>query len=128
MTWIQTLVENEGEREKAVREFTLRAFRRGSEPINHWILRTAEANNAVSVDELEAELGISKPAVSERVNDLVQVGLLERNVDGDRVQSTVLTAGFVGMVDEVTDLFGGKIVDEFESHPRGSNDDPPVDT
>lgn len=117
MTWVQTLLEDESEREQAVREFTLRAFRRGSDPINHWILRKADREHSVPVAELGDELGLAKSTVSERVNDLVQVGLLERDLEGDTVQPTVLTVGFLGMVDDVSDRFAEKLVDGLESHP-----------
>lgn len=121
MTWTETLLEDETEREQALREFTLRTIRRGSDPINHWILREADRQRSIAVDELEAELGLSKSSVSERVNDLVQVGLLERNVDSDAVQPTVLTSGFLGIVDEITDRFADRFVDEFE--PRTMTDE-----
>lgn len=111
MTWADQLLEDEGEREQAAREFTLRAIRRGADPINHWIVRTAYTESSVTLEELEGELGITRATLSERVNDLVQVGLLERSVEGDAVQPTVLTAGFLGVVDDVTDRFAEKIAD-----------------
>ena len=83
MTWAERLLEDEGEREQAAREFTLRAIRRGADPINHWIVRTAYTESSVTLEELEGDLGITRATLSERVNDLVQVGLLERSVEGD---------------------------------------------
>ena len=115
MTWIDTLLEDEGTREQAAREFTLRALRRGSDPLNHWIIRMAHEERSIAVTELEQQAGVTKSTLSERVNDLVQVGLLERNLEGDMVQPTVLTAGFLGVVDDVADRFAEKIVEGFDA-------------
>lgn len=114
MTYAETLREDEAEREQAAREFTLRALRRGADHVNHWILQQAYEQQSVAVEALEADLGLTKATVSERVNDLVQVGLLERNLEGDRVQPTVLTAGFLGVVDDVTTQFAEKLAEGFE--------------
>ena len=115
MTWIDTLLEDESTREQAAREFTLRALRRGSDPLNHWIIRMAHEEQSIAVAELEQQAGVTKSTVSERVNDLVQVGLLERNLEGDMVQPTVLTAGFIGVVDDVADRFAQKIAEGFDA-------------
>lgn len=114
MSYADTLVADEDERAKATREFTLRAIREGSDPINHWIIRMARDRRTVPVDDLEEEVGISKAALSERVNDLVQVGLVERTVEGDAVQPTVLAEGFLGIVDDVSEAFGKKLADDLE--------------
>lgn len=115
MTWIDTLIEDDDQREQAAREFTLRTFRRGSDPLNHWIIRMAHEEQSVAVAELEDQVGVTKSTLSERVNDLVQVGLLERNLEGDVIQPTVLTAGFLGVVDDVTDRFADKIEEGFDA-------------
>jgi len=118
MTWRETLLDDEDVREEAAREFVLRALHRGSDPLNHWIVRVAHEERSVAVAELEGQVGVTRSTLSERVNDLVQVGLLERNLEGDVVQPTVLAAGFLGVVDDVTERFAAKIVEGFDAEQR----------
>ena len=115
MTWIETMLDDEDQREQAAREFTLRAMRRGSDPLNHWIVRMAHEERSVALSELEGQVGVTRSTLSERVNDLVQVGLLERNLEGDVVRPTVLSAGFLGVVDDVTERFAAKIAGGFDA-------------
>jgi len=115
MTWSEQLTEDEQLRDDAVREFTLRVFRRGADPINHWILRTVTTNGSATIETLEPEVGLTKASLSERVNDLVQVGLLSRTIDGDGVQPTVLTEGFLGVVEDVTDRVSDTVAENHRS-------------
>jgi hypothetical protein len=85
---------------ETAREMVLRALRAASDPVNDRIMRLLDGG-AVGIRELAGELGLPRPAVWERAGDLVQVGLAERSLEGDRV---ALTAAGRGMLDLVAEL------------------------
>ncbi len=118
MTWTAKLVEDETVREEAVREFTLRVIRRGADPINYWLLQTVHADGPLTIDDLAADIGLTKATLSERVNDLVQVGLLSRSLDGDGIQATVLTEGYLGVVEDLTGRVSEAITEEVPDAPE----------
>ena len=96
------LLQGEGELAEAAREMTLRAFRIAADPANFAILAFLSARSTAPVAELEKASGLGRLALSERINDLVQVGLAGRNIDTDQVQGTAAGAALVGLIDNLS--------------------------
>lgn len=99
--WLERLVNDAGLMADVGRELVLRAFRTGADAINYKILTSLCEEEAVALSRLVQLTGLSHFAVSERVNDLVQVGLAVRVLEQDAVRATPLTHGFLGVVGEV---------------------------
>lgn len=72
----------------AAQEMTLRALRVASDSTNFSLLRRLSEAATFSTVELEREAGLGRLALRERLNDLVQVGLISVNIDTDQVQVT----------------------------------------
>jgi len=89
----------------AVGEGTLRALRTAADPTNLSILEFLSTRESAPMAELEQATKMGRLALTERVNDLAQVGLAGRNIDTDHVQSTsggVALVGLVGSIGEAT--------------------------
>ena len=98
-----------GQGEAALREaaldITLRALRTAADPTNLSILEFLSTRESAPMAELEQATKMGRLALTERVNDLAQVGLAGRNIDTDHVQSTsggVALVGLVGSIGEAT--------------------------
>jgi hypothetical protein len=66
------------------------------------ILCALDPLEGVDVSGLMATTGLGRVAVSERVNDLVQVGLAVREMISDQVRATDLATGLVELVRTVS--------------------------
>ncbi len=65
------------------REMLLRALRCAGDPVNYRILERLDLENPVKAADLMPETGLGRVALSERLNDLAQVGLISQDmVDG----------------------------------------------
>ena len=93
--------QDEGALAQAAAEMTLRALRAAADPANFRILKTLSAQAAAPVAELEAACNLGRLALSERLNDLVQVGLAGRNIDTDQAQISAAGAALVGLIDSI---------------------------
>jgi hypothetical protein len=79
---------NDNELPAAAAELTLRALRTASDPINYQILITLSHHATLSLPDLIAATSLTRLPLSERLNDLVQVGLATRLIDTDHAQIT----------------------------------------
>jgi hypothetical protein len=107
--WLEGLIRDEGVLAGVGRELVLRAFRAGAEAINFEILRRLRGGDAVAVSHLADATGLPHFTVSERINDLMQVGLAVRVIEQDAVRPTPLTDAFLGMVEEIERRLTAKI-------------------
>jgi len=96
--WLEGLVRDAGALSGVGRELVLRAFRVGADAVNFEILTRLHDEEAVALSDLAQATGLPHFTVSERVNDLVQVGLAVRVLEQDAVRATALTRGFLGLV------------------------------
>jgi len=87
--------------ELLAREFVLRLFRVGVDPVNYALARRLVEASSLPLVELAREVGLPPLAVAERVADLVQVGLAARSLVGDQVQATAATGAFVETLEAV---------------------------
>jgi hypothetical protein len=93
--------QDEAALREAATDMTLRALRAAADPTNFAILKFLSAHTSAPIAELERAAGLGRLALSERVNDLVQVGLAGRNIDTDHVQ---ITAGGAALVRLISDI------------------------
>ncbi len=96
--WLEGLAKDAGALGGVGRELVLRAFRVGADAVNFEILTRLHDEEAVAVSDLARTTGLPHFTLSERVNDLVQVGLAVRVLEQDAVRGTALTRGFLGLV------------------------------
>jgi hypothetical protein len=96
--WLEKELEA-GRLPGVARELFLRALRIGSDPMNYRILQALVPSEAVDLPQLMAQTGLDRVAASERVNDMVQVGLAVRDLVGDQIRGTPLGGGLVRLVE-----------------------------
>lgn len=89
-----------GSDDDAVRDLMLRALRCASDAANYAMLRRLRGSDA-SLADLGELTALPRPAVSERVNDLLQVGLVARSHRGDEVGLTPAGAALVAIIESV---------------------------
>jgi hypothetical protein len=88
-----------GEAPAAARELVLRALRAAGDPVAYaWLARLAEGDTPLS--ELAGRAGVPRLVAWERVNDLVQAGLVARSLEGDRAGLTAAGQFVVELVEE----------------------------
>lgn len=88
---------------EVTQELLLRALRVASDPINLGILTRLDPLAATGVADLVRQTGLTRVAVSERVNDLSQAGLATREMIGDEVRSTPLAGGLIELLADVSE-------------------------
>lgn len=76
----------EGEEAATAEDFVLRAVHGATDPFGYRILRAAE--EGLGVDELATGLGLTRLALLERVHELLQLGLVARDLETDVVRAT----------------------------------------
>lgn len=97
----------------AAREVLLRALRAAADPVNFRLLRFLDPLKPMALPELMQETGLSRVAVSERINDLVQTGLASRELIGDQIRGTPLAVGLVATVEVLAAEAGDRLAAEF---------------
>ena len=90
----------------------LRVLRAAGDPVNYQILQRLDAVNAVSAADLTPETGLDRVALSERLNDLSQVGLISRDIIDDQVCGTSLALGVRTLVERIAVQAGGKLLED----------------
>jgi hypothetical protein len=112
--------QSEDDLRAAADEMTLRALRTVADPTNFSILTFLSTHESAPLAELESATGLGRLALSERVNDLVQIGLAGRNIDTDHVQSTAGGAALVGLINGI----GETTARELQSLKLHTSNDP----
>ncbi|MFQ5614080.1 MAG: hypothetical protein ACE5H9_18315 [Anaerolineae bacterium] len=95
--WLSSL--DDAELSEAAAELTLRALRTVADPGNFAVLKALAPADSQSMGWLIETTGLGRLALSERLNDLVQVGLVTRLIDTDHVQITAAGAGMVHLIE-----------------------------
>lgn len=88
---------------EAERDFVLRTFRVLGDPVSYRLLERC-IKKGCSSDDLAALAHLPEVAVWERVNDLIQLGLVQRALDRDEVTATAAGAALHGIVENVVAL------------------------
>ena len=99
---------------EAAREMTLRALRIAADPINFALLEYLAAHSSSPLADLETAAGLGRLALSERVSDLVQVGLAARNIDTDQVQGTAAGAALAGWISNISEAMANGLAEALQ--------------
>ncbi len=100
-TWLSTF--DDDELPEAATELTLRALRTVANPNNFALLRALSASDSRSIGQLMEITGFGRLALSEQLNDLMQVGLATRLIDTDHAQVTAAGVSMVCLVETLID-------------------------
>jgi len=84
---------------EAAAELTLRALRAVANPNTFTLLTALAGNDTHSIAQLMAITGFGRLALSERLNDLVQLGLAIRLIDTDHAQITPAGAAMLQLIE-----------------------------
>jgi hypothetical protein len=103
--------QQEGDLAAAATEMTLRAVRVAADPTNFAILSFLSRRASAPMAELEQASRLGRLALTERVNDLVQVGLSGRNIDTDQVQGTAAGAALVEWINGISEQTAKKLAE-----------------
>ncbi|MFQ5707742.1 MAG: winged helix-turn-helix domain-containing protein [bacterium] len=98
--WLQSVVEKPEELRQVAEDLVLRAFALALQPANFSILQQLQNQASVSLAELVQACGLSRLSVSERVNDLIQVGLATKDVQTGQVQATKAAERVVALLQQ----------------------------
>ncbi len=99
----------DGELPEAAEAMTLRALHTASDPANYAILKALGAGESSKIGDLMAVTGYGRLPLTERLNDLVQVGLASRLIDTDHAQITAAGAA----MSELIDLLIGQVMERY---------------
>ncbi len=110
--------QGEGALREAATDMTLRALRAAADPTNFAILAFLSAHTSAPIAELETATGFGRLALTERVNDLVQVGLAGRNIDTDHVQGTAAGAALVGLIHNIGEATAKRLAEVLQPVTR----------
>jgi DNA-binding HxlR family transcriptional regulator len=98
-TWLGN--QREAGFDTAAQEMTLRALKIAGDAANFAILNHLAGQATMPVAQLEQASGHDRLSLSERINDLIQVGLVSREIDTDHVQITEGGAALVGLLNQI---------------------------
>ncbi|MFQ6019321.1 MAG: peroxiredoxin [Dehalococcoidia bacterium] len=107
--WLGPFLTDKAQVTAAAEDLLLRAFRTASDPINFKLLRHLAKERTVSVIDLIARAGLTRLGGIERINDLIQVGLCSRELEGDLIQANSLTDAMVGLLGRIRDRLATKV-------------------
>ncbi len=110
--------QQNGELRAAAMEMTLRALRAAADPTNFAILVFLSTHTSAPMAELEKASGLGRLVLTERVNDLVQVGLAGRNIDTDQVQGTAAGAALVGLIHGISEATAKRLAEALQPVTR----------
>ncbi len=78
----------DGEELAAAHDFLLRVLHGVSEPLSWNALTTVVSDDGISIDALAERLQLPRLAVTERVNALIQLGLMARDLEHDSITAS----------------------------------------
>ncbi len=97
------------------REMLLRVLRCAGDPVNYRILERLDLLDPVHAADLMPGTDLDRVALSERLNDLAQVGLISQDTIADQVHGTSLAIGVRAVVERMAVEAGGKLLDGLSS-------------
>jgi len=83
--------------------------------MNFRLLEMLGPLESVGIPEMMAASGLGRVAVSERVNDMVQVGLATREMIDGQIRATPLATGLCAQVRRLAEQSGSRLAAELGS-------------
>ncbi len=108
--WLNALANNLDEVKAIAGDLVSRALRTALAPENFAILLKLREQPAVPFSELMTATQLNRLSLSERVNDLVQVGLAVKDVQTSQVQGTKAAEAIVDFIQQVRDKLSDLIL------------------
>lgn len=109
-----------GALDESALEVLLRALRTAGDPVNFRLLEMLGPLESVGIPEMMAATGLGRVAVSERVNDMVQVGLATREMIDGQIRATPLATGLCTLVGRLAGRAGARLAAELGAEAAGS--------
>lgn len=103
------LLDDDSERDRVAIEWILRALARGLDPANYRILRELHRQEGIPLSALARKLDLARLAAAERISELIQVGLAQRELETGQVQATGPGEALVLTVEAVRERLSCKI-------------------
>lgn len=116
--WLEGEVRD-GRLVESTRELLLRALAVAGDPVSFRLLERLDPLEGVELPALMRDTGLGRVAASERVHDLVQVGLASRDLVSDQVRGTALAAGIVALVAAVAGETADRLREELGAAAPG---------
>lgn len=117
--WLDSLAENREETESIAEDLVLRAFQVGLEPTNFIILKRLRRGLSMSFSDLMRETRLNRLSLSERVNDLIQVGLATKEIGTNAVVGTTAAQGLVDFVEKTRQGLADRILERLCDLEKG---------
>lgn len=109
-TWRANFVTDE--LPDAATELALRTLRTVGDPTNFVILKTLATDETHAIDALIKTTRLGRLVLSERLNDLVQIGLASRLIDTNHAQITAAGANMVVLIEALAT----KVTEQYTSN------------
>ncbi|MCI0443740.1 hypothetical protein L0152_11035 [bacterium] len=119
--WLKKLPDHPEEVSDIARDLVLRAFRVAVDITNYKILQSILKEPWVASSELMKESGLNTLSLSERVNDLIQVGLVVKDVQTGQVQGTQAAQRLVELIEEMQHYLSNVILEKFQDLKKKAN-------
>ncbi len=98
--WKASFVGDLEARRRSVTEAVLRALHMAADATNFAILQALADGTGRPVDAIAADVGLPRPAVDQRISDLVSAGLVSKVPEAAQVVATEAATVFVAVVAE----------------------------
>lgn len=112
--WLKSLAQSDDEVNEIAEDLILRVFRAALEPTNYTILQKLLQQTSASYSELMKASGMNRLSVSERVNDLIQVGLAVKDNQADQAQGTKATYAILQLCEKTQVSLRNLILDKLQ--------------
>jgi hypothetical protein len=109
-SWLNTLINNRDEVKAIAADLVSRTLRTALEPENFAILLKLREQTALSLVDLMQATSLNRLALNERINDLVQVGVVVKDVQTGQVQGTKAAEALVDFIQQVQDKLSDLIM------------------
>lgn len=107
-------LQGDSQLKEAATDLTLRALRLVADPANFAVLTWLATHPTAPMSALEHATGLGRLPLTERLNDLTQVGLAGRRMDTDQVQISAGGAALVGLINSVSEATAKKLAEALQ--------------
>lgn len=111
--------QDESDLQNAASEMVLRAVRRAADTHNFALLMILKERPTCPVAELQELSGLDRMTLSERLNDLVQIGLILREIDTDHVQATDAGRALVEWISTTQEMVVQELTKQLQNGKKG---------
>ena len=107
--WLQSLAENPEEIKGVALDLVLRAFRTALESSNYQIMAHLHEHSSATFQELMELSKLNRLSLNESVNDLIQVGLVSKDLQTGQVQITAAGEALMNLIKQIQETLAETI-------------------